>query len=84
MEAANYIRLIPNSGWSKDKLTSPDVVKLATEMHPRKETADKHNSFHLHTLIDVLQNSCSECYCPVAIMKKFAQLMLHFHWLRSP
>ena len=22
------------------------------------------------------------CYCPVAIMKKFAHIMLHYHWRR--
>ena len=25
-----------------------------------------------------------EIYCPVAIMKKFAQLILYFHWFRNP
>ena len=30
------------------------------------------------------QKSSMNVYCPVAVMKKYAQLMVHFPWFRSP
>ena len=35
-------------------------------------------------LSKILTESMPTDYCSVAIMKKFVQLMLYFHWLRSP